>query len=64
MKVCVTEHTVETFGAIPVGSLWDDDSPYVLDENAACFEQVAEAPAPDPVERPVRKFAPKSKAVD
>jgi hypothetical protein len=60
MKVCVTEHEVAAFGVIPVGSLWDDDSPYVLDEHAACFEQVAEMPAAESVERPVRKFKPKA----
>ncbi len=50
MKVCVTEHTVETFGAIPVGSLWDDDSPYVLKKNAKCFAPVGDAPAAEPGE--------------
>jgi hypothetical protein len=29
MKVCTKEHVDPTFGVIPVGSLWEDDSPYV-----------------------------------
>lgn len=54
MKRCIQEHTVDAFGTIPVGSLWADDSPYVIE--ADCFEQVDETPAPAPVKRPTRKF--------
>lgn len=43
MKVCVKEHTVDAFGVIPVGSLWEDDSPFVLAENADCFKTVKAA---------------------
>lgn len=49
MKVCVTEHTVEAFGVIPVGSLWEDDSPYLLKKNARHFADV-ETPADEPGE--------------
>jgi len=31
MKRCIETHTVPSFGEIPVGSLWDDDSPYLED---------------------------------
>lgn len=30
MKVCKKEHIVEGFGLVPAGSLWDDDSPYLV----------------------------------
>lgn len=52
MKICTVEHTVPAFGTIPVGSLWADDSPYVLDENADCFDD-ADKPAPKPKKRVV-----------
>ena len=29
MKRCIKAHHVDAFGDIPVGSLWDDDSPYI-----------------------------------
>lgn len=29
MKVCIAEHVDEGFGTIPVGSIWEDDSPYI-----------------------------------
>lgn len=29
MKVCVKEHVDPAFGTIPVGSIWEDDSPYI-----------------------------------
>lgn len=32
MKRCIEAHTVASFGEIPVGSLWDDDSPYITDD--------------------------------
>lgn len=57
MKRCIVEHVVPSFGVIPVGSLWDDDSPYVRE--AAAFEDVdAETPASAP-KPPVRKFGGK-----
>lgn len=43
MKVCVIEHTVDSFGVIPVGSLWADDSPYLSDKTAAYFDEVDES---------------------
>ena len=46
MKRCVKAHDAAGFGQIPVGSLWDDDSPYITDDNADCFADVAE-PADD-----------------
>lgn len=59
MKVCVTAHVSPLFGEIPEGSLWADDSPYVLDDFADCFVDVLED-VPAPVEpKPVRKFSPK-----
>lgn len=42
MLRCIKAHTVDTFGTIPVGSLWDADSPYVVE--AANFVD-ADAPA-------------------
>lgn len=64
MKVCVKAHTSSMFGDIPEGSLWADDSPYVLDDYADHFAPVDDEPAPPPVRKPpVRKFGEK-KAVD
>ena len=64
MKICIKAHHVPTFGDIPEGSLWDDDSPFVLDENAGCFGEVLEAKPEPAVKRPsVRKFQPKSKSI-
>ena len=34
MKVCIREHVSPAFGVIPVGSLWDDDSPYLVEADA------------------------------
>lgn len=45
MLRCVIEHVVPSFGTIPVGSLWDDDSPFVTERNA--FEDADPAPDPD-----------------
>jgi hypothetical protein len=33
MKVCVETHEAPGFGTIPEGSLWEDDSPYLVDED-------------------------------
>lgn len=44
MKRCIKAHHVDAFGDIPVGSLWDDDSPHIVDE--ANFVDV-DAPADD-----------------
>jgi len=62
MKRCTQDHEVQAFGAIPVGSLWDDDSPFVLDEHADKFVDVAadgdEPPAEKPArQKPARKIA-------
>lgn len=54
MKRCITAHHVDTFGDIPEGSLWADDSPYVLDENADKFTAVVEA---EPEKAPPKKRA-------
>ncbi len=60
MKRCITTHTVTTFGEIPAGSLWDDDSPFLTDDTAGYFVD-ADAPAdPEPELKPVRKFKPKA----
>lgn len=37
MKRCIKAHDVDGFGKIPVGSLWEDDNPYITDDNADCF---------------------------
>ena len=29
MKICTKTHVNPTFGEIPEGSLWEDDSPYI-----------------------------------
>lgn len=53
MKVCIEEHISPLFGVVPVGSLWADDSPYVLDDFAHCFaDPDAEPVAPA---KPARK---------
>lgn len=62
MKRCTQDHEVQAFGAIPVGSLWDDDSPFVLDEHADKFEAVT-ADGDVPVEKPARK-APARKVAE
>lgn len=54
MKRCTETHTVPSFGEIPEGSLWADDSPYVIDDTK--FEDVAFVPAPVRKKAPVRKF--------
>ena len=45
MKRCIEAHFVASFGEIPVGSLWADDSPYVTDD--ALFVDAAEVPEVD-----------------
>jgi hypothetical protein len=45
MKRCIVTHTHTSFGEIPVGSLWADDSPFLSDETAGYFETVDEEPA-------------------
>ena len=54
MKRCTQTHNAPGFGEIPEGSLWADDSPYLLDGSK--FEDVDEAPAPVRKKQPVRKF--------
>jgi hypothetical protein len=52
MKRCTIEHHVDAFGTIPAGSLWDDDSHFIVDPHL--FEDV---PEPDPGLAPLsRKF--------
>jgi hypothetical protein len=46
MKVCIETHLVAAFGEIPEGSLWDDDSPYLVDESK--FVDVDDPPEPEP----------------
>ena len=61
MKRCIEDHLVPGFGLVPAGSLWDDDSPYVVDVYR--FVDVDEAPAPVKVKKaPVRKFGTKGVA--
>jgi hypothetical protein len=52
MKRCIEEHTVAGFGTIPVGSLWDDDSPYV-----GATAKFVDIDAPEPVKAPAKKAA-------
>lgn len=61
MKRCVTTHDAAGFGTIPAGSLWDDDSPYITDDNADCFvDDVRVVADVELVEfGPVRKFGEK-----
>ena len=42
MKVCIADHYNPRFGDIPAGSLWDDESPYVDDDNFADVDDVAD----------------------
>ncbi len=60
MKRCITAHEVKSFGAIPEGSLWDDESPFVTD--LALFEDVPDEDSPKPAKAPVRKFGAKKAA--
>jgi len=54
MKRCIQTHVVKSFGEIPEGSLWADDSEYVTDLDL--FEDVDETPQPVRKKPPVRKF--------
>ena len=57
MKRCIQEHDAPGFGTIPVGSLWEDDSPYTT---ADCFEPVDATPVePKPKKAAARKFGQK-----
>ena len=63
MKRCITTHTVASFGTVPSGSLWDDDSPYLSDDNADCFVDASVEPEPEPERpQPVRKSNLRKKA--
>ena len=53
MKRCIKAHTVASFGEIPEGSLWADDSPHIEDE--ACFVD-----ADKPVKPVTRKIVKES----
>jgi hypothetical protein len=46
VKVCISSHELPEFGVIPAGSLWDDESPYVVE--ADCFADVGDEPEPKP----------------
>lgn len=61
MKVCVEAHVSPLFGVVPVGSLWEDDSPFVLADFAHCFApvEVEVTPPEKPAPRAVRKFGEK-----
>lgn len=63
MKRCITTHTVTSFGEIPAGSLWDDDSPFITDDTAGHFVTVGDDagtdPAPAKRKAPTRKFGEK-----
>jgi len=58
VKRCTQEHDAPGFGTIPVGSLWEDDSPYAT---APHFVDVdAPEPAPKPKKAAPRKFGQKN----
>lgn len=61
MKRCIEAHTVAAFGDIPVGSLWDDDSPYITDESKFTDARTPE-PEPEIEKRPVKKSAAKKES--
>ena len=46
MLVCIREHVAPGFGVIPAGSLWDPESPHVVE--ADCFADVLDEPEPKP----------------
>jgi len=48
VKVCHTDHVNPSFGEIPAGSLWEDDSPYVDDEHFADVVDVEIVAEPAP----------------
>jgi hypothetical protein len=56
MKRCIEEHHAAGFGTIPVGSLWDDESPYI-----GAAAKFVDADAPEPIAKPVKKSAPTRK---
>jgi hypothetical protein len=58
MLRCIQAHHVDEFGDIPVGSLWEDDSPYVTD-GAYFVDAATPAPEEEPAPRPVKKTAAK-----
>jgi len=65
VKVCIEEHVVPSFGTIPEGSLWADDSPYIGADNGHLFADVAdESPAPVKRKPPTRKFGAKPTDID
>ena len=57
MKRCIKAHHVESFGQIPVGSLWADDSPYVTDD-----DHFVDADKPPARPAPVKAAAPKKES--
>lgn len=62
MKICTTTHTVASFGTIPAGSLWADDSPYVTDLSLFADVDAPVGEKPKPVKKAAaRKFGEKPK---
>jgi hypothetical protein len=63
MKVCTREHVVPSFSdqPIPVGALFEDDSPFLVERN--CFADQHSADTPTPAKAPVRKFGAKPKSL-
>lgn len=53
MKRCTETHRHPSFGEIPEGSMWDDDSPYL---NDISFEDVDEPEVSAPKKRAPRRF--------
>jgi hypothetical protein len=49
MKVCVETHESPGFGVIPEGSLWDDDSRFIVDEDK--FVDVLEDKPAEPTKK-------------
>ena len=62
MKICVETHTVTGFGVIPEGSLWADDSPFVVEVDKCA--PVETTPAPVRKKPAVRKFGQPVEATD
>ena len=50
MLRCIEAHIVPSFGEIPVGSLWADDSPYVTDESLFVDADAPAVVEPDDVD--------------
>ncbi len=55
MKICIEGHHVPSFGTIPEGSLWDDDSPYIGDAAKFADAREDDETVPDEPAKPVTK---------